>query len=140
MRLLGEPRRAEPASSSFLATRPLHQSSRRRTRTRHGNVVTLVRTRAHRGSYTRRHLDSPYPPYSSVRTTRLRTVYTTVRQGRGSPLRQRARRGPPRVIPIASSSRLVLPHRHHRRDAPVFATRAPGRTFRENPAKRTKSE
>lgn len=64
-------------------------------------TVTWLRWCVHaRGSYTRRHLDSPYPPYSSVRTTRLRTVYTAVRQGRGSPLRQRARRGPPRVIPI----------------------------------------
>lgn len=104
---------AEPASSSFLAypssTSPPGDAHEHTT----VNVVTLVRTRAHRGSYTRRHLNSPYLPYSSVRTTRLRTVYTTVRQGRGSALRQSARKGPPRVIPIASPSRLVLPCRFY---------------------------
>lgn len=96
-----EPRRAEHGPSLPSSPPVLRRAVLPATHTPTNATVTWLRWCVHaRGSYTRRHLDSPYPPYSSVRTTRLRTVYTTVRQGRGSPLRQRARRGPPRVIPI----------------------------------------
>lgn len=105
-RLVG-PSRAEPSEAEepagllFLPRPPPVLPATHTNAPRYRALLCYVSayTRAHRGPYTQgdTHLDSPYPPRSSVRTTRLRTVYTTVRQGRGSPLRRRARRSPPRA-------------------------------------------
>lgn len=108
-----EPSEAEePALPSSPSTSPPGSHRPGHTDTRLSLHHVAAYTRAHRGvrAHKEAHLDSPYPPCSSVRTTRLRTVYTTVRQGRGSPLRRRARRSPPRArdtLPPSYSAVLV---------------------------------
>lgn len=100
-----ETSRAEPSGGAgrglLFLPRPPPVPSRQRTRTRRGvtRLRWCVHARTPRLVHNETHLNSPYPLCSSVRTTRLRTVYTTVRQGRGSPPhRETPRRGPPRVI------------------------------------------